>query len=197
MANVTYGYAYSTDALLALQAKPLYNYNMGWGFSLLFTLSSQLIGIAISGIFRRFLVWPAALIWPATFSNTTLLYALHDKSKSDPAKTNGWSISRYRWYMYVTLGAFAWYWFPGVIWQGLSVFDFVCWILPQNAVINQLFGWFTVLSLIPLTFDWTYISAYLQSPLLSPTFSHVNTLIGLIIFMIVSLLRRISSCVFR
>jgi hypothetical protein len=31
MANVTYGYAYATDALLALQAKPLYNYDMGWG----------------------------------------------------------------------------------------------------------------------------------------------------------------------
>lgn len=29
MANVTYGYAYSTDALLALAAKPLYNIDMG------------------------------------------------------------------------------------------------------------------------------------------------------------------------
>ena len=32
MANVTYGYAYATDALTALQAKPLYGYDMGWGF---------------------------------------------------------------------------------------------------------------------------------------------------------------------
>ena len=53
MANVTYGYAYSTDALLALQAEPLYNINMGWGFSLLFTISSQVIGIGIAGLFRR------------------------------------------------------------------------------------------------------------------------------------------------
>ncbi len=206
MANVTYGYAYSTDALLALQAKPLYNINLGWGFSLLFTLSSQLLGIAIAGMFRRFTVWPAALIWPANFSMTTLLYALHDKSKTDPAKANGWKISRYRYFLYVCFGAFAWYWFPGVIWQGLSVFDFVCWIRPNHAVINQLFGGellttvdnferhvaadtyqgFTGLSLIPLTFDWTYVSAYLQNPLLSPTFSHLNTLIGLIVFVIVT-----------
>lgn len=116
MANVTYGYAYSTDALLALQAKPLYNLNMGWGFQILFTLSSQVIGIALAGMFRRFLVWPAALIWPANFSITTLLYALHDKTKSDPAKTNGWQISRYRFFLYVATGSFAWYWFPGVIW---------------------------------------------------------------------------------
>ena len=163
-----------------------YDYNLGWGFALLFTLSSQVIGIAISGMFRRFNVWPAALIWPANFSMTTLLYALHDKSKTDPAKANGWSISRYRYYLYVTLGAFAWYWLPGVIFQGLSVFDFVCWIRPNNAIINQLFGGFTGLSLIPITFDWTYVSAYLLDPLLSPTFSHVNTLIGLGIFMIIT-----------
>ena len=30
MANVTYGYAYATDALLAMQAKPLYDINLGW-----------------------------------------------------------------------------------------------------------------------------------------------------------------------
>lgn len=56
------GYAYSTDALLALQGKPFYDINLGWGFQLLFTLSSQLIGIGLAGLARRFLVWPAAMI---------------------------------------------------------------------------------------------------------------------------------------
>ncbi|THX14800.1 OPT family small oligopeptide transporter [Aureobasidium pullulans] len=188
MANVTYGYAYSTDALLALKAKSLYNLDMGWGFQLLFTLSSQVIGIAFAGVFRRFLVWPAALIWPANFSMTTLLYALHDKRKSDPTKANGWQISQYRFFVYVAVGSFAYYWIPGVIWQGLSVFSFVTWIRPNNATINQLFGGFTGLSLIPLTFDWTYVTAYLGDPLLSPTFSHLNTIIGLGIFMIITTL---------
>lgn len=62
MSNVSIGYAYSTDALLALQGKPFYNINLGWGFQILFTLSSQLIGIALAGLSRRFLVWPAAMI---------------------------------------------------------------------------------------------------------------------------------------
>lgn len=30
---------------------------MGWEFQLLFTLSSQLTGIGLAGLFRRFLVW--------------------------------------------------------------------------------------------------------------------------------------------
>jgi OPT family small oligopeptide transporter len=185
MASVTYGYAYSTDALLALQAKSLYNHDLGVGFQLLFTISSQLIGICLAGLGRRFLVWPAALTWPSNFSTTTLLYALHDKSKTDPAQANGWSISHYRWFIYVTSAMFVYYWFPGFIWQGLSVFDFPTWIAPDNVVVNQLFGGFTGLSLIPLTFDWSNVIPYLSDPLLSPTLSHVNTLIGLIVFVIV------------
>jgi len=185
MASVTYGYAYSTDALLALQAKSLYDHDLGVSFQLLFTISSQLIGICLAGLGRRFLVWPAALTWPTTFSTTTLLYALHDKSKTDPAQANGWSISHYRWFVYVSSAMFVYYWFPGFVWQGLSVFDFPTWIAPNNVVVNQLFGGFTGLSLIPLTFDWSNVIPYLQDPLLSPTLSHVNTLIGLIVFVII------------
>ncbi|KAJ5123142.1 hypothetical protein N7448_009239 [Penicillium atrosanguineum] len=186
MANVSIGYAYCTDALLALKAEPLYNLDIGWGFQLLFALSSQIIGIALAGIFRRFLVWPAAMVWPTQFANTTLFYALHDKSASDPSQTNGWTISRYRYFMYVMGGMFVYYWIPGVLWQGLSVFAFITWIKPNNVVLNQLFGGFTGLSLIPITFDWTYVSAYLLDPLLSPVHSLVNTMIGLVVFMLLT-----------
>jgi hypothetical protein len=137
-------------------------------------------------MFRRFTVWPASLIWPGQFSTTSLLYTLHDKSKADPSKTGGWSISRYRWFMYVAGASFIWYWFPGVIWQGLQVFAFITWIKPNNVVLNQLFGGYTGLSLIPITFDFTYINSYLLNPLLSPWQSHFNTLIGLGIFVIIT-----------
>ncbi|OTB01894.1 hypothetical protein M426DRAFT_323119 [Hypoxylon sp. CI-4A] len=186
MSNVSISYAYSTDALLALQGKPFYNINLGWGFALIFTLSSQLIGISLSGMFRRFLIWPAAMMWPNQFSYTSLFYALHDKSKSDGTTTNGWVISRYRYFFLVTGAMFAYYWIPAVLWQGLSVFAFVTWIRPDNVVLNQLFGGFTGLSLIPITFDWTYVTAYLLDPLLAPTEAHVNTLLGLFFFVIIT-----------
>ncbi|KAJ5396454.1 hypothetical protein N7509_004567 [Penicillium cosmopolitanum] len=186
MANVSIGYAYCTDALLALKAKPFYNMEIGWGFQLLFALSSQVVGIALAGIFRRFLVWPAAMIWPGQFANTALFHALHDKRPSNPSETDGWSISRYRYFIYVMAAAFLWYWIPGVLWQGLSVFAFVTWIRPNNVVLNQLFGGFSGLSLIPITFDWTYVSAYLLDPLLAPAHAIVNTLIGLTVFIILA-----------
>ncbi|KAI0009733.1 OPT family small oligopeptide transporter [Xylariaceae sp. FL0662B] len=186
MANVSIGYAYSTDALLALQGTPFYNINFGWGFALLFTLSSQLIGISLAGIFRRFLIWPAAMMWPTQFAKTSLFYALHDKSKSDARSSNGWVISRYRYFFIVLGGMFCYYWMPAVLWQGLSVFAFVTWIRPDNVVLNQLFGGFTGLSILPITFDWTYVTAYLDDPLLAPTHAHVNTLLGLFIFVILA-----------
>ncbi|KAI1498304.1 OPT family small oligopeptide transporter [Biscogniauxia marginata] len=186
MANVSIGYAYSTDALLALQGKPFYNINLGWGFSLVFTLSSQLIGISLAGMFRRFLVWPSSMMWPNQFAKTSLFYALHDKSQSNSSTANGWTISRYRYFLYVLVAMFCYYWLPGVVWQGLSVFAFATWIRPKNVVVNQLFGGFTGLSLIPITFDWTYVTAYLDDPLLAPTHAHVNTLLGLFFFVIIT-----------
>ena len=66
------------------------------------------------------------------------------------------------------------------------MFSFITWIKPDNVILNQLFGGFTGLSLLPITFDWTYVSAYLQDPLLAPTHSHVNTLLGLLIFVVLT-----------
>ncbi|KAF2709991.1 small oligopeptide transporter [Pleomassaria siparia CBS 279.74] len=186
MAGISINYAYSTDALLALMGKPFYNLEMSWGFQILFTVSSQIIGLAMAGLFRRFLVWPAALLWPSQFSNTALLHALHSKSEKDASNANGWKISRTRFYCFVTLGMFIYHWIPAVIWQGLSVFAFVTWAKPDNVIVNQLFGGFTGLSLIPLTFDWTYVTSYLLSPLLAPAHAHINTLIGLVVFVIIT-----------
>ena len=53
-------------------------------------------------------------------------------------------------------------------------------------IVNQLFGGFTGLSLIPITFDWTYVTAYLLDPLLAPVHSLVNTLVGLFVFVIIT-----------
>lgn len=78
---------------------------------------------------------------------------------------------------------FCYYWIPGVLWKGFSVFSFLAWIRPNSVVVNQLFGRVTGLSLIPITFDWTYVTAFLD-PLLAPTSAHVNTLVGLLVFVV-------------
>jgi hypothetical protein len=73
-----------------------YKKDYGWGFALLFTISTQMIGLGLAGLTRRFRVYPAAMIWPTVLPNCALFYTLHDKRESDPAEASGWSISRYR-----------------------------------------------------------------------------------------------------
>lgn len=65
----------------------------------------------------------------------------------------------------------------------MSVFAFVTWIRPNNVIINQLFGGFSGLSLLPISFDWTYITAFILSPLIPPWHAIANTLIGMVLFM--------------
>ena len=62
---------------------------------------------------------------------------------------------------------FVWYWFPGYLFTALSTFTWVCWIAPNNIVVNQLFGYSTGLGMGFLTFDWNVI-AYNGSPLVTP-----------------------------
>lgn len=182
MANATFGggAAYATDVLLAQRA--FYGQHFGWAFEIFMCISTQMLGFGLAGFFTRFLVTPAAMIWPANLINTALFSALHDHSKPDPAKVAGWTIGRYRLFLYAMIGSFCWYWFPGYIAPFLSAFAFVTWIKPQNVIINQIFGGWTGLSLIPITFDWTQISGFNFSPLIAPWHAIANTLIGMVIW---------------
>ncbi|PKY07216.1 small oligopeptide transporter, OPT family [Aspergillus campestris IBT 28561] len=182
MANATFagGAAYATDVLLAQRA--FYGQHFGWAFEIFMCISTQMLGFGFAGFFHRFLVTPAAMIWPSTLINTSLFAALHDRSKPDPRKVSGWTIGKYRMFLYCMLGSFFWYFFPGYIAPFLSVFAFVTWIKPQNAVINQVFGGWTGLSVLPITFDWTQISGFNFSPLIAPWHAIANTLIGLVVF---------------
>ncbi|KAE8132024.1 OPT oligopeptide transporter protein-domain-containing protein [Aspergillus pseudotamarii] len=182
MANASFGggTAYATDIIVAQRA--FYKQRFGWGYELLLCICTQMLGFGFAGFFHRFLVAPAAMIWPSTLINTSIFSALHDRTLPDPRKVAGWTIGRYRMFLYCLIGSFVWYWFPGYIAPFLSVFAWVTWIKPQSPVINQLFGGWTGLSLLPITFDWTQISGFNFSPLISPWHAHANTLIGMVVF---------------
>jgi OPT family small oligopeptide transporter len=182
MANATFGggAAYATDVLLAQRA--FYKQKFGWAFEIFMCISTQMLGFGLAGFFTKFLVQPAAMIWPSTLINTALFSALHDHTKPDPRKVSGWKIGRYRLFLYTMIGSFCWYWFPGYIAPFLSVFAWVTWIKPQNVIVNQLFGGWTGLSLIPMTFDWTQISGFNFSPLIAPWYAMANTLIGMVLW---------------
>jgi OPT family oligopeptide transporter len=148
MSNVSFagGAAYSTFALEAMRG--FYHLNWGTGFAILLTLCTQMTGVAMAGLFRRFMIEPSFIIYPNVLPNCALFNTLHDPHKKmDPAATNGWSISRFRWYFYVLTGAFSYYWLPGWLFQAMSNVSWVTWIKPNNVIVNQLMGSYNGLSL--------------------------------------------------
>ncbi|POR32840.1 Small oligopeptide transporter, OPT family [Tolypocladium paradoxum] len=182
MASVSFSVAYSTDIILAQLV--FYKQNFGFVFQILLTISTQSLGYGIAGTMRRFLVYPASMIWPGNLVGVTLMNAMYEQNDlPDPAVLGG-SMPRYRWFMFVTLGAFAYYFIPGFLARCLSVFAFATWLAPQNAVVNQLFGGTTGLSLLPITFDWTQIAGWVGSPLVPPWYAISNTLIGVVVFFV-------------
>ena len=108
------------------------------------------------------------MIWPGNLVGVTLMNAMYEQNDLPDPKVLGGSMPRYRWFMVVTVGAFVYYFIPGFLAQCLSVFAFATWLAPQNAVVNQLFGGTTGLSLLPITFDWTQIAGWVGSPLIPP-----------------------------
>jgi len=175
--------SYAIDILLAQEV--FYEQYFHWGFQIMLIISTQAMGLGLAGVCRRFLVWPAAMVWPATLVTTTVMNSLHDHRPSDPSLSSGWRIGRYKFFLLVAACTFVWEWIPEVFAQFLQFFTFVTWIAPNNVVVNQLFGGFTGMGIIPLGFDWATISAFLYSPLQTPAFAHFNVGAGLVFVFIV------------
>ena len=175
--NVSFGFAFATDVIV--EQHKFYKQEVPIIYQLLLTISTQVLGYAFAGLTRRYLVRPAAMIWPGTLMSTAMFTTMH---KNENHKANGWSISRYRFFVFVWAGAFAWYFLPGLFMPALSYFSVLTWFAPKDVVVANLFGVASGLGLFPMTFDWAQI-AYIGSPLLTPWWAAANVVGGLVLVM--------------
>ncbi|WQF84478.1 Putative oligopeptide transporter, OPT superfamily [Colletotrichum destructivum] len=176
MANLSFLTRLSADVLT--EQRVFYGLKAGWGFELTVTLATILYGFALAGLCYALVVEPPALLWPGVLGNTALNAALHSGKREDETEAK-WTASRYRFFMLAFIASFCWYWFPDFIFPALGYFTWVCWIAPQNAVVNQVFGMKSGIGLLPFTFDWSQI-AYIGSPLVVPTWAILNVLASLV-----------------
>ncbi|KAJ4144693.1 hypothetical protein LMH87_003566 [Akanthomyces muscarius] len=164
MAGVSFSVAYSTDIILAQLV--FYKQDFGILFQLLLTISTQSLGYGIAGVMRKFLVYPASMIWPENLVSVTLLNAMYEETSAPDHKVLGGSMPRLKWFGLVSVGSFFYFFIPGFFARFLSVFAFPTWFAPENAVVNQLFG------------------GYIGSPLIPPWHAIANTLLGVVLFFI-------------
>ncbi|KAK7057674.1 OPT oligopeptide transporter protein-domain-containing protein [Favolaschia claudopus] len=174
MANVAVGNPYALNAIVV--SEYYYHIKVSYWFALVLVLATQLTGFGLAGICRRFLVWPASMVWPQNLVACTLLNTLH----AEDDETSG-GITRYRYFMLVSSAAFFWCFLPGFLFKALSVFSFVCWIVPNNVPVNQLFGVSSGLGMSLITFDWNEV-AWIGSPLMVPWWAEVHVFVGFVLF---------------
>ncbi|EJT99866.1 OPT oligopeptide transporter [Dacryopinax primogenitus] len=174
MANVVYGGAYATDILITQTV--FYGETLPVGYQLLLVISTQMIGFSFAGICRRWLVWPSSMIFPSTLVNTALFNTLHSTYGHDDKGR----ISREKFFLLAFLCSFLWYFFPGYIFAALSYFNWICWIAPNNFIVNALFGFNSGLGMSIITFDWAQVT-YTGSPLVSPWWAEANVFAAVVI----------------
>ncbi|KAF9075650.1 OPT oligopeptide transporter protein-domain-containing protein [Rhodocollybia butyracea] len=87
MANVAISSPYAINAIVVSEV--YYNQVWGYWFSLVLVLATQLTGFGLAGVCRRFLVWPASMVWPQNLVACTLLNTLHaeEEVSTTPAPT--------------------------------------------------------------------------------------------------------------
>ncbi|TDL23079.1 OPT oligopeptide transporter [Rickenella mellea] len=176
MANVSVGPPYALNALVV--SEYYYGIHHGFWFNLVLVLGTQLTGFGLAGLCRRFLVWPASMVWPQNLVACTLLNTLHAE---EDAEWGTRAVSRYRFYVVASVAAFFFYFLPDFLFQALSIFSWITWIAPKNVVVNQLFGVSSGLGMSVLTFDWTEIG-YIGSPLMVPWWAEVHVFGGFVLF---------------
>jgi OPT family small oligopeptide transporter len=185
MASVGYSTPY-TDNVIWSQYLPQYfnqSYAGHFGYQILIALATNLIGYGIAGLCRRFLVYPAYCVWPASLVTIALNDAFHtEKNLPVPGPLKKlFTVSRLKFFGYTFAAMFVYFWFPDYIFQALSVFNWMSWIAPNNTNLNTVTGFNNGLGFNPIpTFDWNFLlwDSPPQDPLMVPFFNTFNKFVG-------------------
>ncbi|KAG0267864.1 hypothetical protein DFQ27_008044 [Actinomortierella ambigua] len=169
-ANVCASPAYAVD--ITVIQKVWYKEDFGFLANFLLVLCTQMVGYGMAGVLRRYLVYPSAMVWPATLVNVALLNTLHKDEDLEPGQ---WS--RYKFFVMAAIAMFCYNWLPGYIFPALGAFAWICWLNNDSILHAQIFGQ-SGMGIGVIAFDWNTIAGYLGSPLVVPWWAEVNILVG-------------------
>ena len=113
MSNVASMSPYAINAVAVAEMD--YGQNVSYWFSVVLVMATQLTGFGMAGLCRRVLVWPASMVWPQNLVTCTVLNTLH--AEEDEGRGG---ITRYKYFMYVVIGSFFFFFLPGASFSLLS-----------------------------------------------------------------------------
>lgn len=177
-ANSGAGNPYAIHVVSAV--KLFYKHKLTFRVALIVIITTQVLGFGWAGIFRRYLVEPAAMWWPQNLVQVSIFRALHDKEERPK---NG--VTRNQFFLIAFICSFGYYVFPGYLFPMLSSVSWLCLLFPSSVLVQQLGSGLHGLGVGTIGFDWSTISSYLGSPLASPWFATANIAVGYFLIMYV------------
>ncbi|OLN90328.1 Oligopeptide transporter 2-like protein 3 [Colletotrichum chlorophyti] len=185
MANTAKSLPY-TQYIVWTQVLPQY-FNQPWAksflYQILIALSTNFIGYGLAGLTRRFIVYPAYCVWPASLVTIALNSALHnDTNVAVPGPFKRlYSMTRYKFFLWTFSAMFIYFWFPNYIFEVLTFFSWMTWISPNNHNLEILTGFRNGLGMFNPwpTFDWNVMLFDNIDPLMVPAFSTFNRTLGM------------------
>lgn len=179
------GQCYTAYGLGPLSAFELYyDKKMNAGWSILFLITTQMIGYGFAGLYRDILVRPPAMYYPGVLPNVSLFNAMH----KNPTVTK----TSLKFFAYVCAAAFVWEWFPQLIFPMLSSLPLLCYFGHGNWIAyimgSGYYGFVSSRSshtanssnnkqgLLDITLDWNYAS--FNGPLYTPLWAFFQQSLG-------------------
>ncbi|CAL5411778.1 unnamed protein product [Camellia sinensis] len=145
--------------------------------AMLLTQTTQMLGYGWAGIFRKFLVDSPYMWWPANLVQVSLFRALHDGE----TRPKG-GLTRLQFFVVVLVSSFSYYIVPNYLFPSITALSFICWIWKKSVTAQQIGSGLRGLGIGSLALDWSTVAGFLGSPLATPGFAIMNTLVSYIVF---------------
>ncbi|XP_008800083.1 oligopeptide transporter 4-like [Phoenix dactylifera] len=165
------GSAYAVGIVDIIRA--FYKRSISFIASWLLIVTTQVLGYGWAGLLRKYVVEPAHMWWPGTLVQVSLFRALHEKEDS--------RMSRAKFFVIALACSFLWYAVPGFLFPTLTSISWLCWVFSKSVTAQQLGSGMRGLGIGAFTLDWSAVSSFLFSPLVSPFFAIVNVFFGYVL----------------
>ncbi|KAF9392889.1 hypothetical protein CPB97_007415 [Podila verticillata] len=146
--------AYAIDILSATDI--FLDYRINFVGSMIIIITTQCCGYGMAGLLRKYLVYPAEMVWWSNLVQVVFYNTLHNTDQFQKVRLiHGWSSMKFFWV--VVSVTFVYQFIPQWIAPVLIYFDWICWFKPFDMNFWAMFGSMSGAGIGSLSFDWTSI----------------------------------------
>jgi len=177
-ASTCSGPAYALYNIIG-QKFQLYQEDLSLASAIFFGITTQCFGYGLAGLCRRYLVRPAAMLWPGNLGTIALLNSLN-RDDVDPSLP----MTRFVFYWVVVAIFIVWEFFPLYIAPIFTAISLLCYVKgsTKNPQLTRMLGSaYNGLGMLSFSFDWSLMS--LLAPITTPLWALLNQILGLWLFL--------------